>query len=274
MKDHGIGRPSTYASTVETLLERAYIVEEGASLAPTDDGCNVWLRAAPLYLLRDGRPLFAVDYTAAMENHLDEVAAGAEPAPGVWETLRDEIRNAHEAAKEKRRTGQATPRKCWLEALLANAPEAQTEVGEVQSLTAEQATTWIFELRRRGVLPAQSKAQQAEVARLLRLTGLSLTEAAVVAGLEGVASVRTQGAASAIIDALRARLAEVSGPSEKQRRYVVDLARTLGLTEAEACGRVGFERFDQLTGGREGSMSRLISILEKDVPAKRGIGAS
>jgi hypothetical protein len=91
--------------------------------------------------------------------------------------------------------------------------------------------------------------------------------------LEGVESVQTQGTASALIDALRARLAEVSAPSEKQRNYVVDLAKTLGLTEAEACGRVGFERFDQLSGGRKGSMSRLISILEKEVPAKRGMGA-
>jgi len=143
----------------------------------------------------------------------------------------------------------------------------------VHGLAAEQATTWIVELRRRGVLPAPSERQRAEVERLLGLRGLSLTEAAAVAGLERVGPVRTQGEASAIIDVLRARVAEVSEPSEKQRRYAVDLAKTLGLTEAEACGRVGFARFDQLTGGRDGSMSRLILILEKDVPAKRGGGA-
>ena len=91
-------------------------------------------------------------------------------------------------------------------------------------------------------------------------------------GLKGVASV--QGESSAIIDALRARVVEVSVPSEKQRRYAVDLATTLKRTEAEACERVGFEQFDQLTDGCDGSMSRLILILEKDVPAKRGSGAA
>ena len=246
MKDEGIGRPSTYASTIETLLERRYIVERDGALAPTSNGRSVWLKAVPLYVLRDGQPMLDVAYTAAMENHLDDIERGEEPAPRVWETLRDEVRDAHNAARKKRRTGQATPRQCWLlEALLANAPEARSEVGAVDGLTAEQATAWVARLRGRGVLPAPSKQQLAEIERLLKLIGLSLAEAGALAGLEGFTSVRTQGEASAIIDALRGRLPEVTAPSEKQHHYVADLAKKVGLTEAEACGRVGVHRFDQ-----------------------------
>ena len=44
MKDGGIGRPSTYAATVEKLLERKYAVrEKDGTLAPTEAGRCVWL---------------------------------------------------------------------------------------------------------------------------------------------------------------------------------------------------------------------------------------
>jgi hypothetical protein len=73
-------------------------------------------------------------------------------------------------------------------------------------LTAEKASDWIANLHARRVPPAPSERQLAEIARLCEKTGLSLKEAALRAELPGLASIRTRGEASAIIEVLRAQL--------------------------------------------------------------------
>ena len=71
MEVHGIGRPSTYAATLDTLRERGYAVRRERHLHPTDLG----LRACA-YLLHRFPTLFALDFTAKMETSLDAIAAG------------------------------------------------------------------------------------------------------------------------------------------------------------------------------------------------------
>jgi DNA topoisomerase-1 len=70
MEKLGIGRPSTYASTIATLKEREYIYLEKEVLAPTALGLStddVLSRAIP--------ELVDVDFTAQMEKSLDQIAA-------------------------------------------------------------------------------------------------------------------------------------------------------------------------------------------------------
>src|SRR5690606_22215262 len=96
MKDGGIGRPSTYAKTVEKLEDRAYVREEDGALAPTERGRAVWLDVAPLYRKDDAdTELFSADFTALMETRLDGVARGEDAAAGIWERWRDEVRDLH-----------------------------------------------------------------------------------------------------------------------------------------------------------------------------------
>ncbi|NIQ57019.1 MAG: hypothetical protein GWM92_07985, partial [Gemmatimonadetes bacterium] len=86
MKEAGIGRPSTYSRTVEKLEERGYVELEDGSLVPTPRGRAVWLEAAPLYS-EDGADeegaveLFSPEFTARMEERLDRIARGEDPAP-------------------------------------------------------------------------------------------------------------------------------------------------------------------------------------------------
>lgn len=71
MEKLGIGRPSTYASTVMTLKDRGYVVLEGGTLAPTKLGLNtdeVLLTAIP--------EIVDVKFTADMESSLDRIAEG------------------------------------------------------------------------------------------------------------------------------------------------------------------------------------------------------
>lgn len=71
MEAHGIGRPSTYAATLDTLRERGYAVVRDGHLHPTDLG----LRACA-FLTRRFPSLFAPDFTAHLETTLDAVASG------------------------------------------------------------------------------------------------------------------------------------------------------------------------------------------------------
>jgi len=71
LEERGIGRPSTYASTVGTIQDRGYVRTKGTALVPT------WLAFAVTRLLEEHFP-FLVDYdfTASMEEGLDSIASG------------------------------------------------------------------------------------------------------------------------------------------------------------------------------------------------------
>ncbi|MCL2848945.1 MAG: type I DNA topoisomerase [Micrococcales bacterium] len=71
LEDQGIGRPSTYASTISTIVDRGYVNARGQALVPS------WLAFAVIRLLEENFD-HLVDYgfTSTMEADLDEIAAG------------------------------------------------------------------------------------------------------------------------------------------------------------------------------------------------------
>ncbi|MBX7431244.1 type I DNA topoisomerase [Mycobacterium sp. Y57] len=73
LEDLGIGRPSTYSSIIKTIQDRGYVQKKGSALVPS------WVAFAVTGLLEQhfGR-LVDYDFTAAMEDELDEIAAGHE----------------------------------------------------------------------------------------------------------------------------------------------------------------------------------------------------
>lgn len=71
LEENGIGRPSTYASIISTIQERGYVARENKRLAPTEIGRTVTA------MLVDYFPTeLSVDFTAHLEDELDEIAAG------------------------------------------------------------------------------------------------------------------------------------------------------------------------------------------------------
>ncbi len=73
MEERGIGRPSTYASIMGTILDRGYIFKKGTALVPT------WLAFSVVGLLeRHFGRLVDYDFTASMEEDLDRIAGGDE----------------------------------------------------------------------------------------------------------------------------------------------------------------------------------------------------
>jgi len=71
LEENGVGRPSTYAATIETLKAREYAKTVKRKLIPLERGMLVcdWL-------VKKMDSLFSVGYTAQMESELDEVEAG------------------------------------------------------------------------------------------------------------------------------------------------------------------------------------------------------
>ena len=71
LEDREIGRPSTYASIIGTILNRGYVYKKGTALVPA------WIAFSVVRLLVEHFPRqISYEFTAGMEDVLDEIAAG------------------------------------------------------------------------------------------------------------------------------------------------------------------------------------------------------
>ncbi|MGH6719106.1 MAG: type I DNA topoisomerase, partial [Alphaproteobacteria bacterium] len=73
LEEYGIGRPSTYASIIQTLLFREYVLLDARRFRPTDVG-----RAVATFLTGHFRQYVDYDFTAKLEDELDAVSRGEE----------------------------------------------------------------------------------------------------------------------------------------------------------------------------------------------------
>ena len=73
LEELGIGRPSTYASIISTIIDRGYVTPRGTALVPN------WIAFSVVRLLEDFfSDLVEYDFTASMEDDLDRIADGKE----------------------------------------------------------------------------------------------------------------------------------------------------------------------------------------------------
>lgn len=71
LEELGIGRPSTFASIISTILDRGYVTQRGQALVPS------WVAFSVVRLLEEHfGELVEYDFTAEMEDDLDHIAAG------------------------------------------------------------------------------------------------------------------------------------------------------------------------------------------------------
>lgn len=71
LEENGIGRPSTYAPTITTVIQRGYVEREGKSLVPTQLG-----EVTNQLMEEQFSSIVNVDFTAEMETNLDRVEEG------------------------------------------------------------------------------------------------------------------------------------------------------------------------------------------------------
>ena len=72
LEENGIGRPSTYAPTITTIISRGYVARENKRLIPTELGKTISDLMVEYF-----DPIMDVDFTADMEDQLDEVEDGS-----------------------------------------------------------------------------------------------------------------------------------------------------------------------------------------------------
>lgn len=87
MEELGIGRPSTYAKTIDTLKERAYVTIEDKKFIPTEVGVEITDKLQEFF-----KDIINVKYTKEMEDDLDKIAEGNL----VWHNLLDRFYNDFE----------------------------------------------------------------------------------------------------------------------------------------------------------------------------------
>ncbi|PIR40107.1 MAG: DNA topoisomerase I [Candidatus Zambryskibacteria bacterium CG10_big_fil_rev_8_21_14_0_10_34_34] len=100
LEKRGIGRPSTYASTINTIIEREYVEKDGKTLKPTDTGDIV-----STFLENNFEEYISDTFTAEMEDELDDIALGKrkyEP------TLREFYKPFLKEIKDKEKTAKLT----------------------------------------------------------------------------------------------------------------------------------------------------------------------
>ncbi|MDR7421312.1 MAG: type I DNA topoisomerase [Armatimonadota bacterium] len=84
LEERGIGRPSTYAPTIETIKKRGYVTSRDRRLAPTDVG-----RMVTDLLVEHFPEIVDVDFTARVEDDLDHIEDGR----ADWQQI---VRNFYE----------------------------------------------------------------------------------------------------------------------------------------------------------------------------------
>lgn len=93
MEDLGIGRPSTYASTISTLYTRDYIKNESGSLFPTEQG-----EVTVDNLTKFFEPFMETSYTAKMESELDEITLENDSRSKVLNEFYNQFETLYEVA--------------------------------------------------------------------------------------------------------------------------------------------------------------------------------
>lgn len=113
LEEKDIGRPSTYAPIIATLIERKYITREKKILKPTDLGFIVTDLMQTYF-----KEIVDAGFTAALEEKLDDVEVKNEDWKGVignfYKTLEEELKIADEAIEKVQMEDEVTDEVCEL----------------------------------------------------------------------------------------------------------------------------------------------------------------
>src|SRR5436305_8678036 len=113
LEERGIGRPSTYSAILSTIQERQYVQKLGGKFAPTEIGLVV------TDLLVENFPdIFDIQYTARLEEELDEIEEGKEgwtqALAGFYKKFEKDLRYAQKHMENIKRMEKPTDEKCEL----------------------------------------------------------------------------------------------------------------------------------------------------------------
>ncbi len=96
LEENGIGRPSTYAPTITTIISRGYVTREKKRLFPTELGIMVTDMMNSYF-----SEIVSTEFTASMESRLDEVEEGKEDWKQILRDFYPEFEKTLHIAEEK-----------------------------------------------------------------------------------------------------------------------------------------------------------------------------
>jgi len=104
LEEYGIGRPSTYASIIQVLLNREYVILDSRRFKPTDVG-----RAVAKFLSGHFTRYVDYDFTAKLEDELDAVSRGEEDwiplLEKFWKPFKAQVDDKNETVDRSEATG-------------------------------------------------------------------------------------------------------------------------------------------------------------------------
>jgi DNA topoisomerase-1 len=113
LEERGIGRPSTYASIISTIQDREYVTKISGRFYPTEIGmvvCDLLVESFPY--------IFDTQYTARLEEELDDIEEGKEKwtdlLNGFYDHFEDELSHADKKMRNIKRMEVKTDLKCDL----------------------------------------------------------------------------------------------------------------------------------------------------------------
>jgi DNA topoisomerase I len=113
LEERGIGRPSTYAAILSTIQERQYVQKLGGKFIPTEIGLVV-----TDLLVENFRDIFDVQYTARLEEELDEIEEGKEKWTDAmaefYKKFQKDLKYAEKHMENIKRMEKPTDEKCEL----------------------------------------------------------------------------------------------------------------------------------------------------------------
>ncbi len=113
LEEKGIGRPSTYASIINTIQDREYVTKISGRFYPMEIGmvvCDLLVESFPY--------IFDITYTAKLEEELDDIEDGKEKwtdlMNGFYNHFEEELKDAGKTMRDVKRTEKPTNEKCEL----------------------------------------------------------------------------------------------------------------------------------------------------------------
>ncbi|MDP6899431.1 MAG: type IA DNA topoisomerase [Candidatus Thalassarchaeaceae archaeon] len=275
MKAEGIGRPSTYATTIDKLISRKYVIDENNSLSPSDDGRNLWLIVVPHYE-RDGQGgtgnLFSTAFTAEMEGSLDGIENNSSSAPTVWHTFSEHFQALHQVALDRKKLTPTPKQAAFFKRITAKFTEEQiaTYTGgkKYDDITGGEMREILEKISKDHPMETQpaSDKQKSWIASMAGDCNLSEEDASALVDTKSFDDLTggRKGTASKLIEILQKKTAGIPRPpTEKQLNYITKMAKIAEMDEASVCQLINCSSYSELLGGKGGTASQLITILQK-----------
>ena len=272
MKKEGIGRPSTYVSTIQTLNKRKYVENNSGALIPTDAGRTMWLEVVPFYNEQNENGLFAAQFTAKMEADLDTIENDTQSAPKVWHDFVDVFKEMNDVAKTKKRS---IPSKRQIE-LLNNLVKNMSDDDVFKSLQGKKPEELTGEemrltldkiIQEGGDFPASDK-QMKLIIKLADQLGHNLEEICKMSETDDINKLTggKDGTASNLIDIL-IKQSQLLPASEPQVKLVNKLAVREEVPLSDILSIADIVSIDEMT--KQDASKIIDTIMKKNKKSKK-----